>query len=418
MAEAQDKAPIGFRYRARDASGGRKTGTLTAASRDEVRRMLRAQGLFPVEISEVGRPDPAPVTIKALHPAKSDSVHALNAARTARVISALSRLVSQQVTLERALGILAESDDRQVAIVADQLKRQVREGMALSDALPNHAGISDPATLALIRGGEVSGELGRSLEAAAQILETRAALGQKLWTGLLYPAVLLTVALISLGLILIVIIPQFRPLVEDRFDLIPFLGRSVFRLAGLLEAIWPILLTGLVLVGCVSVILARSGKLAGIAAQIARRTPLIGPIIQTNRAGLSLHILGALISRDVPLSQALGVLNRTPLDPESTPRLKSATRKVETGQLLSRAFADENLAPRAAIEMIRIGEETGELGPMLIRASDTIRDIGDRQMQRFLIVFEPLLIVFVGLIMGVSLYALFSAIISVNSISF
>ncbi|MEM9268595.1 MAG: type II secretion system F family protein, partial [Pseudomonadota bacterium] len=199
---------------------------------------------------------------------------------------------------------------------------------------------------------------------------------------------------------------------------IPFLGRAVFALSGFAQAFWPFVLLAICLVVLAAVWLRAKGRLGPVVSAITRRLPGLGGIVRLNRTVLALRILGTLIVRRVPLTRAMKVVVESPLDPALNTGLVTATQAVEAGASLSAALEAEQLVPGEAIELVRIGEETGDLGPMLLRAAEDLDANAQRRMQRFLVIFEPALIVTVGLIIGVSLYALFNAILSVNTLAF
>jgi general secretion pathway protein F len=118
------------------------------------------------------------------------------------------------------------------------------------------------------------------------------------------------------------------------------------------------------------------------------------------------------------LSEALRVVGSTAAGGALRDSLRRVTTRVESGEALSSALAEAKLVPTTAIELIRIGEETGDLSGMTARAAQEMREAADQALERFLALFQPALIVVVGLIVGISLYALFSAIVAVNSIAF
>lgn len=201
-------------------------------------------------------------------------------------------------------------------------------------------------------------------------------------------------------------------------EMVPFLGRMIFGISASLSAIWPLIVTGLVVTVVAFWWLHRRGKAVPLMARIAARMPLINQVIWRNQVMIVLHSLGALLRREVTLSDALAVIL------SSTPngRIKNAMTQVagdiETGRPLSGALSNADFMSSGAIEMVRIGEETGDLADMISRAADEMRDAADRDLERFLALFQPALIIFVGLLVGVSLYALFSAIVAVNAIAF
>ncbi|MEL6171955.1 MAG: type II secretion system F family protein, partial [Pseudomonadota bacterium] len=257
-----------------------------------------------------------------------------------------------------------------------------------------------------------------ALATAAGILQQRLMVARRIGTGLLYPSLLMVVSIISIGVIMIAIIPQFRPLVEERMDLVPILGRAVFALSGVLSALWPVLLTGLIVTAGAFAWLQRQGKAKPLIARLVSKLPVVRDLLERNHAMMALHILGALLKREVTLSEALNVVEETTPAGRVKTAVKDVSRAVADGAPLAGSFAKTKIFAPSAIEMMRIGEETGALEEMCMSASNEMREASDRALERFLALFQPAMIVIVGTLVGVSLYALFSAIISVNQVAF
>lgn len=416
MADIADPAEVQFDYSARDAVGGRKRGRIGARDRADAARLLRAQGLYPVDITPA-----TPVTseVPLSQILKGGRTPArITQRQRADLIARLAKLTGSKISLDRSLSIIADGSDGALPAVANALRMHMREGGSLLDGLRDHVGLTDAATLALVRGAEVSGDLPEALATAADILQQRLMLTRRVMTGLMYPSLLLVIAVISIGLIMIAIIPQFRPLIEDRMDAVPFLGRMVFGVSAFLTTIWPVLVAGLAVSGFALWILNRRGKAVPVLARMTAHLPMVRDILQRNQAMVALHILSALLRRGVLLSDALRVVGATAPNGPVRDGLRAVTTRVESGEALSSALTQARLVPTTAIEMVRIGEETGDLSGMIARAAQEMREVADQALERFLALFQPALIVGVGLIVGVSLYALFSAIVAVNSIAF
>jgi hypothetical protein len=296
MSIQQNPKAFRFQYTARDQSGARKTGHLEASDSQAVTMKLRAQGLFPVEVTRAD----APVKAKkaTLKRTKTTDVASGNLSRkqTADLVSRLAKLTGRRVPVERALAVVADGEDAKIASTAAAIRKSIREGAPLSTALQNEAGISDTATLSLIRGAEVSGELAEALDTAANLLNQRIQLIRRIGTGLMYPCLLLVVAAISLGLILIAIIPQFRPLVEDRMDQVPAMGRAIFFVSEIMVALWPLILGTILIAAAAILIMRRMGKGGAfgclkLCGNICAHAPLIAKrmVNQHRCAGTKLH---------------------------------------------------------------------------------------------------------------------------------
>lgn len=416
MADTANPAEVQFDYSARDAAGGRKRGRIGARDRTDAARLLRAQGLYPVDITQATATKPEASFAQALKAGRSPA--RLTQRNRADLILRLAKLTGSRISLDRALSIIADGSDGALPLAANALRTHMREGGTLLDGLRDHVGLTDAATLALVRGAEVSGDLPEALSTAADILQQRLMLTRRIITGLMYPSLLMIIAILSIGLIMIAIIPQFRPLIEDRMDAVPFLGRMIFGISGVLVAIWPILVAGIAIGGFALWLLHRRGKAMPVITRLTARLPMVRDVLQRNQAMVALHILSALLRRGVLLSEALRVVGATAPAGPVRDGLRTITTRVESGEALSSALTQAKLVPTTAVEMVRIGEETGDLSGMTARAADEMREAADQALERFLALFQPALIVGVGLIVGISLYALFSAIVAVNSIAF
>ena len=398
-----------FRYRARDRDGRRRDGTVAAADRGDAVRRLRADGLLPIEVA----PKAAAPTARA----RARRPGRMTTRTKAEFVTRLAKLTDNRIGLDRALSIMAEGRDGAISAAAGALRTHMREGGTLLDGMTAHAAIDDPATLALVRGAAVSGDLPGALTTAGTLMTQRLALRRKMLTGLLYPSLLLAVAAVAVGVIMVTIIPQFRPLVEDRMDAIPPLGRLIFAVSGVASGLWQVALAALIGLAAAGAWLHRKGRAAPILARAAGRLPLLRDALARGQVTITLHVLGALLTREVTLSEALRTVGAgLPAGPVRD-TFQTARQEVERGAPLSAALAGAPALAPGAIEMIRIGEETGDLAGMLARAATEMREAADRALERTLALFQPALIVGVGLIVGVSLYALFSAIVAVNSIA-
>ncbi len=408
-----EQAQRTFSYTARDSNGARQSGQITGTDVTDATRALRTRGLFPITLEPEGAGTKQRGTIR-----KRRSADHLSPRQTTDFLVRLAKLSGRQIQSERALAIIGDGGDDPIAKAALRVRDSLREGVPLSRALQDKAGVDDAVTLSLINGAEVSGDMSSALTTSADIMENRLLVRRRIVTGLMYPGILLFVALLSLGLIMVAIIPQFRPLIADRIELVPAMGRAVFAVSGVLSSLWPFILGGLLLLSLGGFLAARRGILTGLLVQFGNRIPFIRRLMLRNQMMLLLHVLGALLNRDITLSGALRVVSKSAPDGALRVSMQTATQQVESGALLSTALRAQDLLPREAIEMIRIGEEAGDLGGMISRTSVDMRDAADRELERFLLLFQPALIVGVGLLIGVSLYALFSAIVSVNAISF
>ena len=400
-----------FSYVARNRAGVRSVGKVEAKTRQIAKALIRSKGLHLVRLSD------APA-VRGARRIWSHSTKQFSRRQEARFLGALAHLVGRQVPLERALSIMAESTDFKRAAAADRVQRSIREGATLSEALQQQGCIGDPVVSALISGGERSGALGLALAHASQVLNDRIEVWHKITSSLMYPLLLVFVAITSILLMLLVIVPEFRPIVESRIDLVPTLGQIVFLISDYLVHFWTYFIVLVFTIFTVLIYLHLTGSLAPRMVGIARYVPFVGRVLNSYRAMLIARLLGVLLEREIPLSEALKTVSETPIDSESSLALAAVKREVEEGSDLSKALESHGVLSTDAIELLRLGEEMRTLGAMLNLVADDIKEHSERQLKRFLSLLEPGLILAVGTVIGVCLYALFSAMVSVNALSF
>lgn len=395
---------------ARDASGRRQKLRVHARSKADAALQLKARDLAPISLTE------SAAAAKATRFRRRRGAAApLTGARLAQFIGRLATLVGRRAPVERALLVLSRDSNASIAASAEAARHSLREGVPIADAL-TRGGVSDAATLALVRAGDASGDVAGALSEAERLLTARAKSVSALTAALVYPALLFVVSLVSVGLIMLVILPEFRPMVESRGATTPPLAQAVFAVSGWLEQAAPPI--G-VMMGAAALLAARDARRKGLAAALAPLAsvfPIVRASLREARHALILRILGALVSRGARIDQTLRTAAEAVAGAPEQARLEAARKKIVTGARVAETLESEDLSPSFTAEMIRIGEESGELGAMLTRAADDLDEASAARLRKVLTLAEPALISFVGLVIGVCLYALFSAIVSVNEI--
>lgn len=397
-----------FAFIARRANGSREAGQIQAASLRDVHQQLSREGLYLLSAELV----------------TNDSINRigrrLKQSEAPALISGLANLMRRSVPLDRALSILAASPKVRVASAATKLQDTVRTGVPLSEALQNTIGLSDPVVLALVKMGERSGALSLALDRAAATLKMRAELGRKMREALAYPAILVAVAIASLLMMLILVVPEFRPIIGDKTSQLPILGQVVFWTSEGLVRLWPMMILCFAFLGAWLIVLARNGHLGPRLVGVIESLPIFGSSLSANRAAIRARLLSALLDRSIPLIRALEIIasHRSDQDRCVSGGIERTIEDLKTGSSLAGAFEKHAVFPPSAIELIRLGEETRDLVRMLDAAAEEMESNAEQRLKTLLLYMGPCLIVFVGLIVGVSLYALFTAIVSVNAVSF
>ena len=314
----------------------------------------------------------------------------------------LATLLESGLPLDRSLQILiqlTEGNDKLSKLISSVLEK-VKGGASLADALESQIGVFSRFYLNMIRAGEMGGSLGDVLTRLTEYLERSQELKDTVATALIYPAILLFMSVASLFVMLTFVVPQFTEMFENSGQALPVPTQVVVALAEFLQSYWWLILLGL---------MSLSGYMKSQLADPVRRKvwdrrflsmPLFGDIIlHMETANLS-RTLGTLLGNGVSILKSLGISRETAGNTVIADILEDGEQQLKQGKTLSDAMTRTECFPKLAIQMIKIGEETGRLEEMLLR----VAIIYDKQLrtaiQRMLALLEPVLIIGLGLMIA------------------
>jgi general secretion pathway protein F len=399
----------GFRYRAATPTGQIRTGLIEAASQDEALGRLRRQGLAPIEAT--------PSRAQALPRANARPDSALRQALI-NALGELAVLLGAGLTLERALALGVENADRtplKAALAA--LLGRIKEGWTLSRAMQEGGALFPPLAPAMVAAGEANGRLDQALARLAQTLDRAEALRRSVVSALIYPCLLLAVAVGVICVMLLIVIPQFETLFSDNAAQLPLATRVVMGASHALRA-WG-------LVG----ILALAGLGLAVRAALQRpkarlwldrallAAPGIGPLTTKAEVARFARVLAGLIDGGVTLSIALPIAQRS----IGNTRLAAAVAQVASGLKegggLSGPLAATGLFPTMALSFLRTGEETACLGLMLERLADVLdRDV-KTAVDRLMSLLTPVVTLAMAVMVGGIVASIISAILGFDDLA-
>jgi len=394
-----------FAYRAVAAvSGEIRRGSLDAPSEAVALARLRHQGLAPIDLRE--GPAAAAGGGGACRKGLPDA------------LGELAVLLGAGLPLDRALQIGAEHIAQPPLRAAfATLRDRVKAGLPLSRAMAESGGVFPPMACALAEAGEASGRLESSLARLAAALDRAQALRQTMRSALVYPAMLLAVAVGVILVMLLVVVPQFETLLADLGGKLPVATRLLIEVSRAARDWGLVILAGLVLFGFGLVRLLRRPALRARWDRLALRLPLVGALIAMAETARLARTLGSLVESGVALPTALGIAGRALDNGALAGALAGVAEGVRQGGGLSRPLAATGMFPKVAIGFLRTGEETAQLGAMLIRLADVLdRDVATTT-QRMIALMTPLLTIGLGLAVAGIIAAIFSAILGINDLA-
>jgi len=408
-----------YTWRAADAGGRIAEGTLEAASPAAAARTLRERGLVPVRI-EAGAA-PAPVALPPTGLARGagrPQRGPVNQADVLAFTSELAIMLRAGLTLANALRVLIEMSAKpSVTELLQQVLDDVKGGVPLSQSVARRQAVFGDFYVNMVRAGEASGQLAAVLARLVEHMERLRALRESVVSATIYPAILLGVAVVSLIAMLGFVVPQFERLFTDLGDALPLPTLIVMR-AGQLFRAWGVEL-GLVIAAVAWFVMRWLRTPGGRAAWQAGvlRLPLLGPLLLKFQLHLFARSLGTLLGNGVPLLAGLQIATQTVGNQVVRAALLPLTPAVKEGGRLVDAMRATGVFEPLAINLVRVGEETGRLGPMMIELAQALDREVETRIRRLLTLLEPALIIVLGLAIAGIIVSIMLGILSINDLA-
>jgi general secretion pathway protein F len=319
--------------------------------------------------------------------------------------------------LDRSLQVLAElSESDRVKRTVTEIRDRVREGGSLSDALEEQHGAFNRLYVNMVRAGEVGGTLDVTLARLTDYLDRSRELKDSIVSALIYPILLLVLAAGSLILLLVYVIPQFTPIFEELGGDLPTITKIVLGAGSILQNFW----WAIALLVFFSVLQFRR-MLADAEKKFKWDTQVLsmkwaGDLVAKIETARFTRTLGTLLTNGVPLLGALSIARNVIGNTVLRKDVNEASLEVKTGGGLARNLAKGGHFPRLALQMVSVGEETGQLDGMLMKVSDTY-DIEVRNtIDRLLSVFTPVVTMLLAVLIGTIVMSVLVAILSINDL--
>ncbi len=396
-----------FEFKAVAPDGRVRVGAIPAESAKAAAAELRRQGLTPIRVGAGATKSFVFPTFSGVHP------------RDLRFFTQeMSTLLGSGVPLDRSLSIVIDLTERPEfrAILVDVL-RVLKGGRSLADALATHPKIFGELYVNMVRAGEAGGSLAVVFERMAEYARTRDDLRGYIISAMVYPVLLAAVGLGSIAVLLYYVVPQFATMFEDGRMQIPLptkimlTASSVTREYGLIV----IVILALAAFGFYSYIQNDKGRTWWHGLQL--KIPLFGDAVRKAETARFARAMATLISNGVPLVQSLSISSRVLSNVKLSRSLDSVAQGVKRGEGLAGPLARAREFPPLAGHLLMVGEETGRLDEMFTRMAD-IYDTDTRDaVKRFTSLFEPLLILTMGIIVGALILSMLLAITSINEVA-
>ena len=331
----------------------------------------------------------------------------------------LAMLLESGLPLDRSLVVLMDlaSNDEALRKVIERVLEKVKGGVSLADALEQQSGVFSKFYLNMIRAGEAGGNLDQVLNHMAVYLESSQELKETVSTALIYPAILLVMSLASLFIMLTFVVPQFSEMFASAGKALPISTQIVVGLAAWLQSYWWIVIGGVFSIVSYFKIQLGNSETKKIWDGHWLKLPLIGEMILNKEIANITRTLGTLLGNGVSILPAFSIVCETVDNLVVASALHDTQEQLKQGKTLFDALEQKAIFPKMAMQMIKMGEETGHLEVMLLR----IATIYDKQLRvsiaRMLALLEPTLIITLGIMIAGIIVSILLAILSVNDLA-
>lgn len=332
----------------------------------------------------------------------------------------LATLLSAGLPLDRSLKVLLSVFPEGTALntLTERILEQVKGGAQLSAALEAEGGLFPKLYVSMVRAGEASGALESVLERLADYLERAQALRSSVVSALIYPAILVVVAIASLLALLTFVVPQFEEMFQSAGKELPLPTQIVMAIAsGIRSYGWLVLIGVLGMIRVVQNQLARP-QLRYRFHRWLLKLPLVGGLLLKLDVARLAQTLSTLLEAGVPLLSALGIVKDTLGNLVLSEAVAQAGGRIKEGGEMSAALEEAGYFPIMALQMIKLGEETGKLAPMLSKMAEIYEAEVRVTVQRLLTLLEPMLIVGLGVAIAAIIMSILVAVVSVNELAF
>jgi general secretion pathway protein F len=392
-----------FQYQARDVQGDMHRGVLDAPSEQEAARKLKATRLYPVKIKKV----------------RSRSRRSVPKEQIIRFFFDLSDLLAAGLPLDRSLSLISGNQTHKVfQRVVEEILQHVQGGSDLSDALGNYRDVFGDLAHHMVRAGENSGALPPILNRVAEYLEQRQVFRQSIISAMVYPAIVIAMSTISVVVLLVYVIPKFAQIFQDLNQKVPALTMFLLQTGIFLRDYgWTIPAVVLVIVLGVRR-LYRLPRFRALCDRAVLRIPFIRGLVLQGELTRFCSTLGTMLQSGVPIIRAINLVQQLVVNSALAQALAPIHGEVKVGRPFSNFFRTNALFPSRMPTMLRIAEEQGNLGEGLLSLSSYFEKDLQQSLQRTTTLLGPVVILLTGLIIGVIVVCIYSAIISVTDIQF
>lgn len=409
-----------FFYTVRTKEGKLESGSMEAVSEDNLVTALQSRGYIVISVSKKKGEIKFPAREKKEKPLQRKRKFHSRVKTDDMIIFSrqLATMLEAGVTLLKSLEIISQQiESRRLYLTVEEIKKDIERGHTFRDALAKYPKVFSKFWVNLVETGEASGHLPSSLEQLANFLEASGSVQRKVISALVYPAVLSIVAVSAIAIFVVKIIPIFTSIFVSFNVELPLLTQMVIKLSEIIR--YRLGLIIVVIVGAIFVVRKYIQTEWGRwnFDRLKLKLPIFGPLFQIMSISRFANSLGTLIKSGVPILHGLEIVEKSTGNKIVERAISKVKENVREGKTMADPLEKSVLFPPMFVQMVRVGEEIGELSKMLDKVSEFYDERVTAFVERLASLFEPIAIVIMGGIVGVLVVSMFLPIFQISQIA-
>ena len=402
--------PTAFHFKAVASDGKVRTGTLTAESDKGVAQELRRQGLIPVYVGVGQKKSGIDLKLPSFGGGRRRDVLFFT--------QELSTLLNSGIPLDRALAISGEITERpQFRFIILDILRVLKGGKSLADSLTTHPEYFSDLYTNMVRAGEASGSLAQIFERLSEFERTRDDLRSYIITAMIYPALLAGVGLASVIVLMTYVVPKFATVFTESHMKMPVPTQMMLAASSALQTYGWMVVAAVVaaIVIFQSYIRTTQGRLTWD--RLRLNIPILGDALRKAETARFARAMATLVSNSVPLVQCIGISAAILNNKYIASTLEQVSQGIKRGEGIAGPIRKAGAFPPLAAHLLAVGEETGRIDQMFSRMADIYETDTRAAIRRFTALFEPLIILTMGIMVGALILSMLLAITSINEVA-
>ena len=402
-----------YEYTALDARGKTLSGILDAESSSAARQKLRTAGNYPVSISETNK------TLEKKSGGRSfsflPSLSRVSPAEIAMTTKQLATLAGAGFPLVSAIDVIVGQTKTQgFKKIMAQVKDSIVEGSSFAAALSPFPSVFSPIYINMVAAGESSGTLEIVLDRLADITEKQQALKSRITTAMIYPLLMTVVGSVVLFILMAYIVPRIAVIFDEIDKALPAMTQFLIKASNLMQSYWWLILIFFIMTAIVFKHVKKTPKGRHLLDKAILTMPLFGSLASRLAVARFSRTLGSLLENGVSMLAALDIVRNIVGNSLIADAVADAAKEVGKGQGLGKALSETDLFPNLAIQMILVGEQSGELENMLGKIADVYEAEAESTIMRLTSLLEPLMILFMACVVGFIVISIILPIVEMN----